>query len=68
MNSLTASCLHFDGATYPDYLYALLQETLQQLQQEERPKLRRSQLLAFFTYGSQYLDDATAILLRGMIR
>ena len=64
----TASVLHFDGAELPDYLFALLQETLHLLQDTQEPRLYRSQVLAMLQFGSKYIDAPTQVLIVGMVQ
>ena len=64
----TAAVLHFDGHELPDYLFALLQETLDVLQETEEPRLRRSQVLAMLQFGSKYIDEPTQVVIIGMVQ
>ena len=64
----TAAVLHFDGAELPDYLFALLQETLHLLQDTQEPRLHRSQVLAMLQFGSKYIDQPTQVLIVGLVQ
>ena len=64
----TASALHFDADEFPDYLFALLKETLDVLQDTEEPRLRRSQVLAMLQFGSKYIDEPTQVVIIGLVQ
>ncbi|WP_148270855.1 hypothetical protein [Haliscomenobacter hydrossis] len=64
----TASALHFDANEFPDYLFALLQETLETLRELEEPRLHRSQVLAMLQFSSKYIDGPTQVLIVGMVQ
>lgn len=60
--------LHFDGEELPDYLYALLHETLDTLQQNLEPRLRRSQVMAMLQFASKYIDEPTQLIIVGLVQ
>lgn len=62
-----AACLHFDGEEMEDYLFALLRETLDQLQEQEQPKLQRSQVLAMMRYTGSYIDEPTQLVILDLL-
>ena len=64
----TASVLHFDGDELPDYLYALLHETLDTLQENLEPRLRRSQVIAMLHFASKYIDEPTQLIIVGLVQ
>ena len=58
--------LHFDEL--PDYLYYLLEETLEKLERE-RCKLRKSEFFALFQEDTmQYVDLPTQLLIRQAVQ
>ena len=64
----TASVLHFDGDELPDYLFALLHETLHLLEATLEPRLHKSQVLAMLQFASKYIDQPTQVLIVGMVQ
>ena len=64
----TASVLHFDGDELPDYLFALLHETLTLLEDTLEPRLHKSQVLAMLQFASKYIDQPTQVLIVGMMQ
>ena len=64
----TASVLHFDGDELPDYLFALLHETLHLLEDTLEPRLPKSQVLAMLQFASKYIDQPTQVLIVGMVQ
>ena len=64
----TASVLHFNSDELPDYLFALLHETLTLLEDTLEPRLHKSQVLAMLQFASKYIDQPTQVLIVGMVQ
>jgi hypothetical protein len=62
-----AAAIHFEGDDMEDYLFALLSETLEEIQTREYPRLRRSQMLAMMHNTREYIDEPTQLFFMGLL-